>query len=332
VRLRHLLCWKAVFYDAVLPALRVLGPGASDAVLAGMGRLAAAWPPKRRSLEGALARASAVLQADWDVTATRRALAMNSARFQARDYLLDISADQALARFDVRGFEHVESAMGRGHGVIVLGSHLGAYLAGLHWMLRRGVALRLLVQRPRHLSAAFRRLLDRHEGPHPQSSFFLKRGLPPAEAAVRMLRARDALRDGLAVYFSGDVPWSFINARPGRLLGKERTFLSVWADLAVVARSPVVPMFCTHRAGGRFALAFDPPWEIPPGGQATAVTRFLARLEAAIVAHPADAIAHLTWPCYQEQAGDNGVVTPQKDDLDSLPSRLLQFPQSDCRS
>jgi phosphatidylinositol dimannoside acyltransferase len=304
VTFRHFLSWKPLFYNVLLPALRMLGPTVADRILVGLGQLFASWPVRRKALTRSLINTRSVLDTDWDIAPVRRMLAANIARAQARDYLLDIADDaRAFSRFDVKGFEHLQTALARGRGVILLGSHLGAYLAALHWILRREIPLRLLVQEPRHVSRLLHERLCRTDGPHPQSSFFLRRGLAPAEAAARMLRARDALRDGLAIYFSGDVPWDSVNARRGRLLGSERTFLSVWADLALVARSPVVPVFCTHQPGGRFDLTFDPAWEIPPGGQYAAVARYLARLESEIRAHPAEAVAHLTWPCYA--AGDS---------------------------
>jgi hypothetical protein len=156
----------------------------------------------------------------------------------------------------------------------------------------------LLVQRPRHVSPALQDRFDRDGGLFPQSEFFLRRTLPPCAAAERMLRARGALRQNMAVYLTGDIPWAGPNARPGRLLGVDHLFLSVWADLAVLARAPVIPMFCTHRPKGRLALTFDPPWTIAPGGENAAVARYLARLEDEIAARPADAVAHLLWPCY----------------------------------
>jgi hypothetical protein len=106
------------------------------------------------------------------------------------------------------------------------------------------------------------------------------------------------LRDGLAVYLNGDIPWIGPNRRPGSLLGQPRTFLSVWADLAVVTHAPVFLLFCTHAERGRYRLTIDPPWTIAPGEELAAVAHYLARLEAAIAANPADAVAHLLWPCY----------------------------------
>jgi lauroyl/myristoyl acyltransferase len=219
--------------------------------------------------------------------------------------LLQRASDAELdARFDVTGFQHVAGRLARGQGLLILGCHLGAHLAAVHWMVRRGLPIRLLVQRPRHIAPTLDRWFDLHEpgDPYPQSAFFLRRGLPPAEAAARVLRARDALRAGRAVYLNGDIPWPTPAGRPGRLLGVERTFLALWADLAVLAEIPVVPLFASHRPGGRYALTFDPPLTIASGGQASAVATYLARLDAVIAADPAEAIPHLTWPAYAAAA------------------------------
>ncbi len=294
---RHFLSWKTLFYGALLPALRRLGPARGDALLGGIGALAhAAWPPRRRLVEEAASRAGVV---GLDAAKVREELPGHVARSLARDYLLDGPDDgEALARFEVHGEEHLASALASGRGAVVVGCHLGAYVAGLHWLYRRGIPLRLLVQRPRHVSGYLRRQFDREDGPHPQPGLFLRRGLAPADAADRLLRARAALRDGLAVYLSGDIPWCSANARPGHLLGRTRPFLAIWADLAAIARAPVVPAFCTHRPGGRYALRFERPWSVSPGGEADAVARYMALLDAAIAAQPADAVPHLTWPCY----------------------------------
>lgn len=296
--------WKTLFYGGLLPALRRLGPARADRVLSMLGRLAGVGSERSRDRLTNLERAKSSMGADaWNVADVSRALSANVPRFLARDYPLEGLSDDAFrARFDVRGNENLRDALALGRGVVLLGSHLGAYLAAVHWLYRQEVPLRLLVQRPRHVSRALHAWLDRESDDDklPQSAFFLRRKLPAAEAAQRMLRALSALRQGLAVYLSGDIPWCSNNARPGRLLGCDRTFLAVWADLAVLSRAPVVPVFCTHQPGGRYELTFDAPWELEPGEEAHAVQRYLARLETAIVAHPADAVAHLTWPCYTQ--------------------------------
>src|SRR5690606_38791138 len=113
--------------------------------------------------------------ADW------RSLAESAARFTARDYALNDRDDAEIAaRFDVTGFEAVEEAMARGRGAILVGSHFGAHIAGMHWLFRFGPPARALVQRPKHVSAALSRLFDRTESGYVQSEFFLRRNLSPS--------------------------------------------------------------------------------------------------------------------------------------------------------
>src|SRR5262249_1966395 len=172
------------------------------------------------------------------------------------------------------------------------------HIAALHGLYRLEVPLRLLVQRPGHVSPELNRWFDRSDVPYPQSGFFVRRDLSPVMAVQRILRARAALRAGLPVYPTGDIPWDGPNSRPGRLLGQTYRFLSVWADLAAQTRAPVFHVFCNHRAGGRYALVIDPPSRLQRGDESAAVVRYLHRLEHAIAAHPADAVARLLWPCY----------------------------------
>jgi lauroyl/myristoyl acyltransferase len=313
VTFRHFLSWKPLFYDGLLPALRALGPARGDAILGGVGRLlATAWPPRREELAGALRRVRDAIGADWDEAEVLPRLEANVPRFLARECLLDDAADaDFFGRFDVRGFEHLEAARSLGRGVILVGCHLGAHLSAPHWLYRRGIPLRMLIQRPQHVSKRLQAEFDVADGPHPQSGFFLRRFLTPEEASKRIFRTRAALRDGVVVYLKGDVPWSGPNTRPGRLLGHERTFQSLWADFAALFRAPVVPVFCTHQHGGRYDLTFDPCVTVTRGAEGDAVAWYLARLDDEIRAHPADAVAHLLWPCYGPDLGPE-VAPPPK--------------------
>jgi lauroyl/myristoyl acyltransferase len=312
-RLRHILGWKFVFYEVLLPALRALGPARGDRILAGLGRLALALQPRRRArLRSALRRAGAALEADWPIGEIWPALAANTARFVARDYPLDRQPDEAvLARFDVRGYERLRAAMERCRGAILVGSHLGAHIAGVHWLYRRSVPMRLLVQRPRHVSAELNRRFD-IAGPHPQAELFLRRDLSPAVAVERILRARAALRDGLAIYMNGDIPWSGPNTCPGRLLGRPQRMLAIWTELAVLTQAPVFLVFCTHAAGGRFVLEIEPLGWLRPGEEAAAVADYLKQLEARIANSPADALAHLVWPCYEPHPHTSSASGPAR--------------------
>ncbi|MGE3817973.1 MAG: lysophospholipid acyltransferase family protein [Isosphaeraceae bacterium] len=295
---RDFFTWKTYFYRGLLPALRALGPERADAVLESLGR--AAWvanPAFRRALTEAARRAGSSLEKLTENEPVRD-LAAGLFRFLARDYLLETSDHaQALGRFDVSGEDALRDAASAGRGVILVGAHLGAHLSALHWFYRNDFPLRLMVQRPRHISKALEAFFDRDEA-DPQSGFFLRRGLGPTDCVERLLRVRGAVRSGKVVYFAGDVPWRGANTRPGRLLGQSHAFLAVWADLSSLTGTPVVFTFCNHRPGGRFALSFEPIGRVGAGGESEAVARFLGRLEDRIAARPSDAVAHLLWPCY----------------------------------
>ena len=101
-------------------------------------------PRRARKMRAALERASVALDADWSIETTWPALAANTARFLARDYPLDCQSDEdVLSRFDVRGYERLRATLSEGRGAILVGSHLGAHIAGVHWLFRRGLPLRL---------------------------------------------------------------------------------------------------------------------------------------------------------------------------------------------
>jgi phosphatidylinositol dimannoside acyltransferase len=312
-RMRRVMSWKFVFYDLFLPALRGLGPARGDAILGFLGWLAMVVRPRRGiRMRAALERASTAIDADWSIETTWPALAANTARFLARDYPLDCQTDESvLNRFDVRGYERLRATLFEGRGAILVGSHLGAHIAGVHWLYRRGVPVRLLVQRPRHVSSELNRRFDAG-GIHPQAEMFLRRDLSPAVAVERVFRARCALRDGLAIYLNGDIPWSGPNTCPGMLLGRPQRLLAIWTELAVLTGTPVFLVFCTHLPAGRFSLEIEAIGHLRPGEEETAVADYLKQLEARIASNPADAVAHLVWPCYESPSVPQKPVRKRK--------------------
>ena len=304
---RHFMSWKPLFYNGLLPALKVLGPSRGDAVLGAFGRLLASWPPRRRELFRALTRLRRETNAKWDIPKTQARLEGNVLRYLARDCRLDGGTDaEFFARFDVSGFEHLEEAISQGQGVILVGSHLGAHLSANHWIFRRGLPLKMLIQRPQRVSRYQSAKYDLADDSNPQSGFFLKRNLPSEEATKRIFRTRRALREGEIVYLMGDVPWTGANTQSARFLGYRRTFQSLWAEFAARFRAPVVTVTCTHRPEGRYALTFEPGGIVEKGEEGTAVARFLSRLETKIVAHPDDATAYLLWSCYGSPTDGEG--------------------------
>ena len=321
---RRAASWKFVFYELMLPALRRLGPAPADAALAILGRLAAILIPRRKTrLIGALRRAREALELVEPVERRWAELAANSARFLARDYLLDVPSDGAtLERFEVAGEGELRQAIAAGRGAILVGAHHAAHIAGLHWLFRSGLRVRALVQRPPHISQTLAKLFDTADSPIAQADLFLKRELTAAQSVERLVSARCVLRHGMALYLNGDIPWTGCNTRPGQLLGRNDEFLALWPDLAVLTGAPVFYVFCTHLPRGRYRLELEVVGTIALGTEQAAVQRFFRSLEARIGADPTQAVAHLLWPCY---AGPD----PRK--RRSQPSRDLADPQRPSR-
>ena len=305
---RRLFSWKSCFYELFLPALRRLGPARGDRAICAIGRLLArTWPGRRKRLEQALAHAADALAPETRLEALWPELGAGTVRFLVRDYLLDVSGDAGvLERFEVHGHEHLLRALAAGQGAMLVGSHFGAHLAGLHWLLRSGLPICPMVQRPPHISGVLSRLLDARSAQEPEHDLFLRRDLTPAAAVDLLLRARAALRNGRAVYACGDIPWQGPNCRPGCLLGRDYRFLSIWADLAALTRAPAFHVFCSHLPGGRFRLEIEAVGLVHAGEGDHAVADFLGQLEARIANDPAQAVAHLLWPCFNPSAGPAG--------------------------
>jgi lauroyl/myristoyl acyltransferase len=293
-----------------------LGPSRCDAVIRALGK-ALVWlqPGAKARLREALRRAQEALDLDGPVEELWPALAASTLRTLARDYPLDCRSDEdALGRFEVVGAAQLGRDLAAGRGLILVGSHLGAYIEGLHWLYRAGLPVRALVQRPWHVSKFLTRRFDDAAGPHAQARMFLKRDLTRPQAVELLQRARAALRDGLAVYLCGDIPWDGPNTQPGGLLGVEHRFLSIWTELAVLTRAPVYHVFCTHQKGGKYRLDLQAVGQVHAGEQAQGVADYLRQLEARIATHPAQAVAHLLWPCYSPARGHRAAacVGPHK--------------------
>ncbi|WP_068420311.1 lysophospholipid acyltransferase family protein [Planctomyces sp. SH-PL62] len=316
---RRIFTWKFYFYELLLPSLGALAPARADAIVRAMGRASTIFRPGRRALlKAAMARAGSLTgrEADWT------ALAESAARFTARDYPLDgVDDSEALARFDVVGFEAVREALDQSRGAILVGSHFGAHIAGMHWLFRRGLPVRALVQRPKHVSRVLNRRFDADDVPYPQIEFFLKRDLTTAAAVERMMQARSALRDGMAIYLNGDIVWEGSNTRTCRLLGRDHEFLAVWAELACLTRAPVFFAFCRHLRGGRFGLEFK-ALDLAERHPELALAAYLAEVEAQVAADPSEAVAYLTWPCYTDAPEAAATASPRVDDAEARPGPI----------
>ena len=119
---------------------------------------------------------------------------------------------------------------------------------------------------------------------------------------------------------NGDIPWNGPNTCPGRLLGRPQRLLAIWTELAVLTHSPVFLVFCTHAPGGRFALEIEPLGWLKAGDESIAVADYLRQLESRIANAPADAVAHLIWPCYEPRPATATPAHRRSADADASPS------------
>ena len=292
MKLRQILTWKFLVYQMALPLLARLGPKKADSILTAMGKiLIRVCPTRRRRLSDALER----VNAPADLAAE---LAVGELRFLARDYLLEgRSREESLKLFDVEGEEALFEALNDKKGAVLVGSHFGAHIAAFHWFYDQSLPIKIMVQRPKHITNRLARYFDA-DVTDPQSHYFLNRALAGSDCVKRLLNARNALKSGKAIYLAGDIPWRGGNTRTGQLLGRPLKFLSVWADLASNTQSPVFLVFCAHQVGGRFSLKIEPFGKVSAGSEPTAIKRYLERLDSVIIDNPADAVAHLHWPCF----------------------------------
>ena len=96
------------------------------------------------------------------------------------------------------------------------------------------------------------------------------------------------------------------------LLGRPQRLLAIWTELAVLTGTPVFLVFCTHLPAGRFSLEIEAIGHLRSGEEETAVADYLKQLEARIASCPADAVAHLFWPCYESPSVPHKQVRKRK--------------------
>lgn len=286
---------------SLMPALRALSPRVGSRILDRIGRVDySVVPGQRARYERAVASCRDRLGVDWNVPAVARELAGGLIRWRARDLLLDGRADGTVDQlFRVEGRTSLDSALGEGRGVVLLGNHFGAHLLPAHWLYRAGYALRLYMERPRSVS----RFLASHfegEGPLGQQKLFISRRSDPAESAGSILRATKALRSGMIVKVASDVRWAGAHTAEAIFLGRTHTFSTTWVILAAMTGAPVVPVFCRADRDGSFDLEFAPSFHVPSdaardGRSAWWVQRSLLAIEERVRDDPASSNDYFFW-------------------------------------
>ncbi|MBX6314994.1 MAG: lysophospholipid acyltransferase family protein [Isosphaeraceae bacterium] len=294
----------------LLPPLRLLPPRTALRLVSALGRAEYALnPPMRRRYIAALSRGARHFGVAWDVHSLGGALAGNHLRWRARDLLLDgLSNAEAAPLFHIEGREHLDTALAKGRGVVLLFNHFGAFLMPAHWLIREGYPLRWFTERPRHVSKLVRRSFQT-DGPLGQKKLFMSRKDGPAEGGIAIRSALRILRAGMIVQVAGDVRWTGPRTAPARFLGRTYTFTTTWITLAARTGAEVVPTFGIMDRDGTYRLEFLPAFTIPAevvqtGDFSPWVQSYLHAIEERIRRYPDNSSDYLFWAESNDYAVD----------------------------
>lgn len=289
------------FLRGALPVVRLLPLATAARIVSGIGRLEHRMNRGLRlRFDEAVERGARVLGCDWDVPAVSNRLAGNHILWRSRDLLVDVASDaRALAMFEVAGREHLDAALARGKGCIVLTSHFGAHMLPAHWLYRNDYRVKLYMERPRSVSRFMASRFD-DDGPLGQDKLFISRKGDAADAAGSILRAVRVLKAGMILFLAGDVRWTGQLTTKARFMDRCHYFSTTWIALGAMTQAPIVPVFCRVGEDGRYRMEFRPSFVLPPNAQDEAqagehARRFLAMLEDEIRAHPADSNEYFFW-------------------------------------
>ena len=209
-------------------------------------------------------RIIAVMDAAFDdsrTTAAKRALARGVQRTIAEnivDCLVQMGCPERLREvLDIRGLEHLEAALSKGHGVIALGFHLGNFVLLTAAMGVAGHPVHGLIRFPDD-----ERLADLVR--HHSRSFHVELipSLPRRQAVGRILAA---LRDNGTVLMLAD------NLKRGELetslFGQPVRTARGFVSLALRTRAAVVPIYLVRGREGRLQLVIEPEMEMVRSGE-----------------------------------------------------------------
>ncbi len=244
----------------LLQALRVMPPERFKRIFTpAVGFVVFCAVPRRRIV--------AVMDAAFDdsyTTAARRDLAKGVQRNIADnvlDCLVQMGCPERLREvLDIRGLEHLEAALSKGHGVIALSFHLGNFVLLPAAMGVAGHPVHNLIRFPDD-----ERLADLVR--HHSRSFHVELipSLPRRQAVGRILAV---LRDNGIVVMLAD------NLKRGELettlFGQPVRTARGFVSLALRTRAALVPIYLVRGHDGRPQLVIEPEMEMVRGGELSA--------------------------------------------------------------
>lgn len=189
---------------------------------------------------------------------------------------------QAARLFPVVGLEHLDEAIARGHGPVVVSSHLNSLCTFMAVQLLRergyDIGIALPADADPQPASPLRRRLDAATG---RPGFRERTGAFYAQFNVRPIVRR--LASGAGVVFVGD-GWHSAGFAETTFLGRPAYFTTGPASVARLTGSPVVPMFITGAPPADLRIRFEEPIAPDPDLDTRRdlnrmVTRYVERLE-----------------------------------------------------
>lgn len=246
-------------------------------------------PAKRRRLAENLCHALGLQSDHAEVRRLVRREVRNEARRSA-DFLWAIARpDELLATTEVVGREHVDAALARGRGVVLVTLHVGG------WEVATALP-RAVVRVPTTAVVTDDWLAWAVEPLRVRAGLGILYDSEPATTALRLLRRGEAL-----VVF-GDYAKPWMRTYAVRLLDAVAELPAGAAALARLASAPIVPFAVLPRAPRRWRVEIEPPLEPPArdGGEEAEreVMQLLAdRWSAMLRAHAEHwaAVYPMTW-------------------------------------
>lgn len=198
-----------------------------------------------------------------------------------------------LASLQVVGLENVERALAAGRGAVLASAHVGMPGLPSAWLVRRGI--RVLTLRRPYLELLARTIHGRNLLFGAEAMFANWEAAP----AAPLKRAMEILRqNGVASYLVDG-----IHGRHGAtvtLFGKPVQLRTGFAEVARLARAPVIPAFAVEEQG-RLRLTYHEPCQVHDAKSIQEFAEMFATLyESVVRAHP----HNLNWAQFERDLFD----------------------------
>ena len=210
-------------------------------------------PAKRRRLADNLSHALGLAPDHPQVKALVRREVRNEA-LRSADFLWAIAKpDELLASTYVDGAEHIEDALARGRGVLLVSTHVGG------WEVATALP-REVVRVPTTAMVTDDWLAWAVEGLRVRAGLGITYDSEPAATAIRLLR------NGEALLVLGDYAKGWMRTYPVRLLDAVAELPAGPATLSRLTGSPIVPFTVVPEAPRRWLVEIEPLLEPPERG------------------------------------------------------------------